>query len=131
MINVLRLRMSDPPYEVPWKTFWSANAMIHEFACRPGIVGVSDNIRQQRFKSRLWWPFQPPICVLVSVTLSPMVTLFYASLRFDIFSSVVTICDMAPESDINVLLSCFLFDPFSINSSSCMTSSVTLFASYF
>ena len=53
--------------------------------------------------------------VLVRITLSPTVTLVSVLRSFVIFYSVVTICDMTPESEINVLLQYLLLGTFTIN----------------
>ena len=42
--------------------------------------------------------------LLVSVLMSPTVTLIYALRKFETFSSVVTIFDVEPESVLNFLL---------------------------
>ena len=51
----------------------------------------------------------------VSFLLSHMVTLVSMFHRFDIFSLLVTLWDVEPESTINVSLLHFLLDPLSIN----------------
>ena len=53
--------------------------------------------------------------VLVRIPLSPTVTLVSVLRSFVIFYSVVTICDMTPESEINVLLQYLLLGTFTIN----------------
>ena len=67
----------------------------------------------------------------VRVLISHTVILFSASLRFVIFSSEFNMCDVAPESAINVSLPCYWLDVFVINRLSYIMSSAMLFADYF
>ena len=60
-----------------------------------------------------------------------MVTIVSTSQRFDIFSSVSTICDMATEYTINASLSYLWLKHFAINSSWWIIFSVMLFEDYF
>ena len=55
----------------------------------------------------------PPVIVIIY----PTATRVSLSLRSVIFSFKFNICDVVPESAINVLLSCSWFDIFVINSS--------------
>ena len=67
----------------------------------------------------------------VRVILSPMVNRVYMSLRFDIFPSEFTICDVAPESSIKKFMPFSWFGVFVINILSYIMSSVMLFADSF
>ena len=104
---------------------------LNRFLFGTVIRAIFDNIVLCSFLSLLCYPCQSPRFVPVIVLLSPTVTLVSAFLRFVMFSSEFTICDVAPESAINVSLSCPWFDFFVINSSSYITSSVTYFADSF
>ena len=64
----------------------------------------------------------------VRFILSPKVSCLSDSLRFVIFSSKCTMFDVLPESAINVSLSWSLFDAVMINSSTYITSYMSLFA---
>ena len=58
---------------------------------------------------------------MVSITLSPIVTLVSAYNRFVIFYSFVAINDVALKYAMNILLSYLVLDPFTINISLHMT----------
>ena len=83
--------------------------MLNTFLCRPVIMTVLENFLQWSFTSSFWYPFQSLCFVPVIVTLSPMVNFIFASCRFVMFSTYYTICNVVPESTINLLLSYFWF----------------------
>ena len=89
--------------------------MLNIFEYRTDILAVFVSMTWFVFLSRLCQMHQYARFVPGSVLLSPMVTRVSESLRFVIFSSKFTICDVTLESTIKVLLSCSWFDVFVIN----------------
>ena len=65
------------PSDVTWKPLCSACAIINRFVFRRVIIYVSVNIAQWIFTSRFWYPCKYPHFVLVSIPLSPIVTIFW------------------------------------------------------
>ena len=114
------------PSGVTWKPFWISCVTLNKFLFRPGISAVSDNVTGYIFLSRLWQPCQSPCFFPVSVPLSITVNLVFALFRFDILSSALTICDVEPESVVNVLLSYLWLETFSVNILSLIITSVML-----
>ena len=106
-----------------WKPFCSYCVMLNTFTCRPGNRDVSNNNIQWSFMSHFWYLRKYPHFVQVIIQLFPTVTFISASIRFVIFSSLVTICYMALWSSDKKILSDLLLDPFVMNIF-CMTSSM-------
>ena len=116
--------------DVNCKPFCSARITRNIYSCRLVITAIFNNVTQQSFPSHLWQPCQSPSFLLVRVQLSPAETCVSASLMFVLFSSEFTMCYVAPESAINVSLSCSWFDVFAINSSLQIMPSITLFSDH-
>ena len=100
IITVKNLKNKVLSYGFAWKPLCSSRVMLNRFYCRLGITTISVNMILCSFPSQFCYTCKSPRLSLINDPLSPMVTLVSAYSRFVIFSSLVTICDVAPESAI-------------------------------
>ena len=111
--------------------FCSNRVMINEFACRPGIISVSYNTIQWNLPSCFWY-----LMTISTFCPSEGSTVYYGHWSswikyvYNVFY-VVTICDVAPESAINISLSSFWLEHFAINRLSYVISYKKFFAASF
>ena len=89
------LKIKVSPFDFTWKPFCSARVTLNIFACRPGIMVIFYNVTRWIFLSSLWYSCQLLCFVQVIFLLFPMVTHVSLFLRFVIFSSEFTICEVA------------------------------------